>query len=240
MINNKNAQSNLASLELAARKLGNLNEEVVYLGGCTIALFINDPASLDVRRTVDVDCIVDVISHSEYYKFEKQLLQKGFKQSMEDEVICRFRHEEDENIILDVMPTDQKILGFGNPWYAEALKYAVNHEIADGLVIKSVTIPYFLATKFEAFKTRGNNDLLGSHDYEDIISVIAGQTKILEEVASANPELRESLKKEFRQLLQNDQFEPTLPGHLNEGSVTVTMQRVQIVKKRIENIVAIK
>lgn len=83
------------------------------------------------------------------------LLRKDLK-SMEDDVICRFRYNE---IILDVMPTDQKIFGFGNPWYKKALQHAVNHKIADDLIIKSISAPYFLATKFEAFKMRGNNDL---------------------------------------------------------------------------------
>jgi len=50
-MNNRHAQatSNLAMLEIVARKLGELNDEVVYLGGCSTALFINDPLSLDVR-----------------------------------------------------------------------------------------------------------------------------------------------------------------------------------------------
>ena len=39
---NKRATSNLWMLEIVARKLGELNDEVVYLGGCTTALFIND------------------------------------------------------------------------------------------------------------------------------------------------------------------------------------------------------
>jgi hypothetical protein len=222
----------LALLQFAARKLENLNDDVVYLGGCATALFINDPSSLDVRATIDVDCIIDVVSLVEYHKFERQLMAKGFKKSMEDDVICRFRCDE---IILDVMPTDQKILGFGNPWYKKALQHAINHEISDGLIIKSVSAPYFLATKFEAFKTRGNNDLLGSHDYEDIVSVVAGRINLAEEVKGANPELREHLQKEFKRLLQDDQFEPTLPGHVNDG--LATLQNVQVVIHRINQII---
>lgn len=67
------ATSNLAMLELAARKLGKLNEQVVYLGGCATALLINDPLSLDVRPTLDVDCIIDVISLGQYHKFASEL-----------------------------------------------------------------------------------------------------------------------------------------------------------------------
>lgn len=88
----------MALLQLAARRLDNLNDSVVYLGGCATALFINDPSALDVRATLDVDCIIDVVSLVEYHKFEKQLMEKGFKKSMEDDVICRFRYDE---IILD-------------------------------------------------------------------------------------------------------------------------------------------
>src|SRR5579872_2691024 len=234
MVNSRRrrATSNLALLQLAAKRLGDLNDNVVYLGGCATALFINDPSALDVRATLDVDCIIDVVSLVEYHKFESQLVKKGFKKSMEDDVICRFRCDE---IILDVMPTDQKILGFGNPWYKKALQHAVNHEIADNLIIKSISAPYFLATKFEAFKTRGNNDLWSSHDYEDIISVIAGRVNLVEEVMTTSPELRENLKEEFRRLLQSDQFEPTLPGHVNDGPAT--MQNVQVVKNRINQII---
>lgn len=45
-------------LEFAAQNLGDLCSEFVFLGGCATALFITDPASPDVRSTMDVDCIV--------------------------------------------------------------------------------------------------------------------------------------------------------------------------------------
>lgn len=163
----KHATSNLALLKFVACKLDNLNDRVIYLGGCATALLINDPGALDVRATVDVDCMIDVVSLGEYYQFENQLRKKGFKKSMEDDVICRFRYDD---IILDVMPIDQKILGFGNAWYKMALQHSVKHEIDEKLVITSISAPYFLATKIEAFKTRGNNDLLWSHDYEPPVS----------------------------------------------------------------------
>ncbi|HLB56558.1 MAG TPA: hypothetical protein VJK30_04440 [Coxiellaceae bacterium] len=224
-------------LEFVARKLENLNNDVVYLGGCATALFITDPLSLDVRPTIDVDCIIDVASLLQYHKFEKELNKKGFKKTIKDDVICRWRYDD---IILDVMPTDEKILGFGNPWYKQALQHSVNHLIHDNLIVKSVTAPYFLATKIEAFKTRGNNDFLMSHDFEDMITVIAGRVEIAEEVAMCNREIKAHLGRVFSDILKNDQFEVALPGHLNNGSVSMIMERVQIVKKRIEKIVVMR
>ncbi len=235
-MNNRSARatSNLAMLEMVARKLGGLNDEVVYLGGCTTALFINDPLSLDVRSTTDVDCIIDIMSLRQYHQFENKLSEIGFKKSMEDSVICRWHHDD---IILDVMPTNEKILGFGNRWYKEAIDYAQVHQIADDLAIKSVNTPYFLATKIEAFKTRGNNDFLGSHDFEDIITIIGGRVEIADEVALASDELKLHLRQIFEKMLKNDQFELALPGHLRDGPVT--MQRVQIVKDRFRKIIEI-
>src|ERR1700730_2101939 len=119
MVNHRGerATANLRMLEFVARKLGPLNEEVVYLGGCSTALFMTDSLLLDVRPTKDVDCIVDIVSRSEYYKFAKKLEKQGFKQSINEPVMCRWRFDD---VILDVMPTDEEILTFGNRWYKEA------------------------------------------------------------------------------------------------------------------------
>ncbi len=59
--------ANLRMLQIVAKQLGTSCEEVVFLGGSTIALFITDPASPDVRYILDVDCIVDVISLNQYH-----------------------------------------------------------------------------------------------------------------------------------------------------------------------------
>lgn len=234
MIQNKNVRgtANLRMLKLAATKLGSLNDEVVYLGGCTTALFITDPLSLDVRPTLDVDCIIDITTQGKYYQFTKKLAKQGFKQSMEDSVLCRWRCDE---IILDVMPTDEKILGFGNCWYKEAIQYATEHTIAKTLVIKAVTAPYLLATKIEAFKTRGNYDFYGSHDFEDIITVIAGNLSIVENILSASKELQIYLKDFFKLIIDNDNFQQALPGHVSDGPVTE--QRVIMVMNRIKEII---
>lgn len=103
--------SNLRMLQFIALKLGEICNEVVFLGGCTIGLFITDSATPDIRSTLDVDCIVDVVSITQYYKLEKKLQSRGFKKELNDEIICRWYLDD---AILDVMPADSKILGFGN------------------------------------------------------------------------------------------------------------------------------
>jgi hypothetical protein len=39
-------------------------------------------------------------------------------------------------------------------------------------IIKLITAPAFLGTKFEAYSDRGAGDMLASHDLEDIINVL--------------------------------------------------------------------
>lgn len=219
-------------LEFVARKLGNLNNEVIYLGGCSTSLFITDPLSLDVRPTKDVDCIVDIVSLPKYYQFGKKLEKQGFKQSINDQVICRWYYDD---VILDVMPTDEDILKFGNRWYKEAIAYPVEHQLADDLFINSVTAPYLLATKIEAFNGRGNRDFLGSHDFEDIITVIAGRVEIIEDIGQAGVELQVHLKKFFEEIIDDVEFNTALPGHLSDGPVTI--QRIQTVRDRIKKII---
>ncbi len=181
---------------------------------------------------MDVDCIVDVISLKQYNQISKRLREKGFKQSMEDSVICRWRID---GIILDVMPTDEKILGFGNPWYQDAIKYSKKVKLDSGKYIQIITAPYFLATKLEAFKTRGKMDYIFSHDFEDIISVIDGRAEIAEEVFSSPVGLRDYLRQNFSEILLKRQFRDALPGHLNYS--LVSSQRVDIVLDRINQII---
>ena len=226
---NSRAQANLAMLEFVARKLGKLKDEFIFLGGCTTTLFITDFTSPDVRPTFDVDCIVDVISLNQYHQLEEQLNECGFKRSIQDDIICRWRYDD---VILDVMPTDEKILGFGNRWYKAAVEYATLHQLSENLFIKSVTAPYFLATKLEAFKQRENSDFLVSHDFEDIITVIDGRSEIVDEVNLTDTVLRTYLEKTFSGILKNEQFYSALPGHLNYGPVT--KDRTQIVLNRIK------
>ncbi len=205
--------SNLRMLEFAANKLGDLCQEVVFLGGCTTALLIDDESSPDVRFTIDVDCIVDVISRNAYSKFEKALRKQGFKNAIHEEVMCRWTFDD---LVLDVMPIDEKILGFSNYCYKSAIKHPFIYEFPNSLNIKVVSAPYFLATKIEAFKARGKLDYLASHDFEDIISVIDGRLGIVKEVQHSNLELRQYLSKEFQNFTSSRAFHDALPGHFNQ------------------------
>lgn len=171
---------NLEILALAVDQLGQLTEEMVFLGGCATGLLITDAAAPPIRPTVDVDAIVQMVSLADYYQLSDKLRARGFTEDTSDDApICRWVSK---GVTLDVMPTDAQILGFGNNWYGPAAENAVSVELPSGKQIRMVSGPYFLITKLEAFDGRGGGDYLASHDMEDIVAVLDGRREIIEEV----------------------------------------------------------
>lgn len=67
-------------LETVAKALGpELGNRLVFVGGCTTALFITDPVTLeDVRATDDVDLIMDILSHGNWIELQESLSERGF------------------------------------------------------------------------------------------------------------------------------------------------------------------
>lgn len=164
---------NLPLLESVAAALGPLCEQFVFVGGCATGLLITSDAGPPVRATQDVDVVVEVLSLVEYHGLERQLERAGFRHDMStDAPICRWLVA---GSMLDVMPTDQAILGFGNRWYDEAVRTASLQVLPRGQNIRLISAPAFVATKLEAFAGRGGGDFLASHDLEDVITVINGQ-----------------------------------------------------------------
>ena len=210
MINNKDI--NIRMIIHVAKRLGDLKDKVVFVGGCATGLFITDPAMPEVRATQDVDVIVDVASWVEYYRIEEALRSRGFKQDMsENAPVCRWLVDA---IKVDIMPTQEDILGFSNRWYLPAIKNADHIEMEKELTIQLVTPPYFLATKIEAFKGRGGGDYMASHDMEDIITVLDGRPEIVSEIRNSSDDLKIFLSDTFRTLLTNGEFLDAIPGHL--------------------------
>ena len=104
-------------LELAAERLGPLVDEVAFVGGASLFLWIDDPGAPEPRATTDVDVIVIVDGYGDYVRLSERLRERGFQEDALSSVICRWRHGA---LVLDVMPTDAGILGFSNRWYPDA------------------------------------------------------------------------------------------------------------------------
>ena len=204
---------NVMMMELVADRLGeHLRDELVFVGGAVTGLLVTDPGQPAIRPTEDVDLIVHAAVRADYQHVEKSLRKRGFINDIsKDAPICRWRVGA---VTVDVMPTLKEILGFSNRWYPLALATAEKKFLPSGIEIRLVTAPVFVATKFEAFADRGQNDYLFSHDLGDLISVIDGRDELIEECRYLDGELESYLVSRFRSLLATPAFLDALPGHL--------------------------
>ncbi|HEX9783415.1 MAG TPA: hypothetical protein VGA56_11885 [Opitutaceae bacterium] len=219
---------NLTLLEAAVRLLQPLLDDLVFVGGCATGLFITDPAAGGIRPTKDVDTITEVSSYAEYATLSERLRAlKLHEDHREGAPTCRWRYGE---LTIDVMPTDERILGFSNRWYEPAIASAQNVTIA-GLSIRLIIPVYFLATKLEAFRGRGNDDYSGSHDLEDVIAVIDGRPEIVEEVRTAPSDVRGYIASEMMRLLNTRAFVDALPGFLLPDSAS--QARYDLLRQRL-------
>ena len=101
---------NREQLITAARLLRPLLGDLVFVGGSVAGLLITDEAAADPRTTLDVDAVAEITSCAEYAAFGDRLRALGFlEDTREGAPLCRWVHH---GTTLDVMPLDEKILGF--------------------------------------------------------------------------------------------------------------------------------
>ena len=216
---------NLPLLEHAASRLTPFLDEIVFVGGVTLGLLITDTAAAPIRGTNDVDVIAEITTYVDYIAFSERLHGAHFTEDASEEPIaCRWHIN---GLTLDVLPLSKDVLGYTNIWYEGALKNAIAFALPGGQSIRVITAPFFLGTKMEAFRGRGNNDFLASHDLEDFVAVIEGRPTILLEIAECEPDLRGYLARAARSLLNEPRFLEVLPGYvLDEGRVPLILQRL--------------
>lgn len=205
--------ANLLLLEMACTHLDDLLDEVVFVGGATVELWVTDPAAPEFRPTEDVDVIVEVTTRQDYYRLENRLRKLGFENDQESGVICRFKRPDSE-LLLDVMPTEASILGFENRWQAESFSHAVEVALPKGQMIRALPPPYLLATKLEAFDTRYKLDFYGSRDWADVITLVDGRKELLGEIQAASEPVKRYVADRLRDLSRHRDFDPGIEGAL--------------------------
>jgi hypothetical protein len=183
-----------------------------------------------------VDAIAEITSYAAYADFGDRLRALGFgEDTSEDAPLCRWTHH---RTILDVMPLNEKILGFANRWYKAAMESSVRVRLSTDLEIRVVTAPCFIATKLEAFKGRGKGDFLGSHDLEDLVAVVDGRDALVTEIRAELAGLHKYIQAEIKRLLAAAGFLDALPGYLLPDAAS--QSRIGIVLSRLEDLASIR
>jgi hypothetical protein len=205
---------NLPDLRRIAVALGDLCEQVVFVGGAVAGLLVTDPLADSVRATRDVDAVVNT-SRARFHEIEAQVAQRGFERDVRSDVICRWLHSA-SGVAFDLMPVQPEVLGFTNRWYPYAVETAERVDLGEGARIRLVSAVAFVATKLEAFASRGHGDFLSSHDLEDVLNIVDGREELTGEIADAPIEVREAVAGIFRRLLSNADFVNVFPGLMAE------------------------
>jgi predicted nucleotidyltransferase len=205
-----NDRVNLVRIKVVNDALEELKDDVVFVGGATVAMYRDRPAA-ESRITDDVDLVVELTTYKAFAEIEDKLRKKGFENDLDSGIICRYSIK---GIIVDVMPSDGSILGFKNQWYPDGCRNAIEFHINETDRIKIFSAVYFLASKLNAFNDRGNNDGRTSSDFEDIVYILNNRSTIWDEMENASREVKLYLKVEFTRLINEQYFDEWISVHL--------------------------
>ncbi|MGE0021686.1 MAG: hypothetical protein AB7S72_18605 [Draconibacterium sp.] len=181
--------TNIIMLQTVANGLGELKDEMVFVGGAVAELYADNPAASEIRPTIDVDCVIEISSRLQFARMEENLRARRFKNDTSAGApICRWIYKD---IKVDVMPTDSDVLGFSNWWYEEGIEFKIQKTLPDGTDVFVFPPEYYMAAKFEAHNSRGGNDLRQSHDFEDIIYILDNCSDIVDNISASNSSVKE-------------------------------------------------
>jgi hypothetical protein len=225
---------NVDMIEILADGLADLLGEVVFVGGATVALYATDPASPEPRPTDDVDVVVEIRSRLEYNRFEDILRSHGFVNDMsEGAPLCRWVYR---GIKVDAMPTDPEILGFANRWYDRALENSMPFVLPGGRAIRILTPSYFLASKLEAFQSRGRGDIRLSADLEDVLYVLDNRPAIVDELIASDTNVKQYIGIVARAILEDASLPEAIEAALGFGTERSRAQRVLSIVSALANL----
>lgn len=186
----------IENLEKVAAILEYLPDQFVFTGGATIALYVDEILWDDFRPTKDVDCVVEISSWVDYYALSERLRSVGLQECIEqDAPLCRWVYQD---LLVDIMPCDESVLGFSNRWYEEGIAHKILYRLPSGRDIWIFPPIYLLASKVEAFLGRGN-DLRLSKDIEDIVILLDGCEELEQQFHQSQEEVKIFLASWFQE-----------------------------------------
>jgi len=217
------SRQHIESIQIVAQGLGDLVEEVVFVGGAVAEFYATSPAAEEPRISEDIDCVIEIGSRKEYSALENLLELRGFKHDTTGGPVCRWIYK---HILVDIMPTNEEILGFNNKWYLEGIKSKTANPLPDGNVIYIFPPELYLASKLEAFNSRGKNDLRQSTDFEDIIYILENNIDIAASLSSSSTEVKKYLEEQFKILIERDDIVEGIECALPYGSESESVKKI--------------
>lgn len=198
-------------------ELGGLHEDMVFTGGLVLPLYFERQPSERMRPTFDADAVVACSSYSRWAGLQAQLMQIGIMPANEPGApICRMRTP--KGYLLDVMPMDPDVLGFGNRWFQPGYDQSILCDLGEGVSIKVFPAALYAAAKAEAYRDRGKDDPWLSHDLEDLLTLLVCRPSLVAEIEATDEELRTYLEGFARDLLAMDRLDEVIDAHVRRDA----------------------
>lgn len=225
----KSDEINIQVVERVATVLGEINNEVIYVGGAIVSLYATDNAADKPRPTKDIDISVQVSSYSQMEVLREKLAAKEIYPASSEKILYRYSYED---ILIDFIPYEETPLGPTNRWLKPGFEIAYPIQVGN-IEIKILPVCMFLATKWEAFKSRGNDPRV-SHDFEDIIYIIDNNLNLLDDVSVANKDVLNYLKEMSSEILTHPSRNEIIECHINPFT---REERTKLIIEKLQKIV---
>lgn len=227
-MNLENKVINIGVVAEIAEALGEIKDDIVFVGGAVVSLYTDDPTADEIRPTKDIDMTLQIVNLHHWQLINEKLAVLGFNPDPYGQSICSYKYKD---IPVDIMATEDGPLGPANRWYKLGFENLWTAR-AKQQEIKILSAPCYLATKFEAFKNRGS-DYRTSHDIEDIIYIIDNRINIVEDIARENELISSFIKERLNEIVKKGLLKEVLMAHIHP---IMSDQRIPIVEEKITKI----
>ena len=224
----QDSQLNLEVVARVARALGELNDQVVYIGGAVISIYATEPGADLPRVTEDIDVCVQVSTFAQMEKLRELLASKSIYPDPQGIHIYRYRYQ---GIAIDFIPFEETAFGPTNSWLKPGFDKAFKTTVGD-VDIAVLPVSLFLATKWEAFNSRGS-DPRYSHDFEDIMYVLDNNEEVVSDINNATATLKKTLKSMSSFILHHPNSNEIIECHINQ---TTAMERGAFITETLQEI----
>ena len=221
----QNRTINIGVVAEVADALKDIKQDIVFVGGAVVSLYADDAAADEIRPTQDIDMTLKIAGLSHWQALQEKLASLGFYPDPFGHAVCSYKYK---NIPIDIMSTEDGPLGPTNKWYQIGFENlwtvkAMHQEI------QILSAPCYLATKFEAFRSRGN-DYRTSHDIEDIIYVLDNRTTVAEEIRADDERIYNFIKTQLQDIVNQGLLHEVLMAHIHP---LMMEERLAIVEEKI-------
>jgi hypothetical protein len=219
----------IEAIKTVATALGNINEQVVYVGCSVVGLYADDPGAPEVHPTKDIDIVLEIASLLELEVIRQNFAERGIHFAKDEDVMCRFIYQ---NILIDVMATKEVGWAPTNPWFKVGFDSPEIHYL-DEAKIKILPLAYYLASKFTAFANRGS-DPRTSPDFEDIVYVLDNRKTLVKDILESEEDVKSFLITELTAVQQNPFLQEAVLAHLEPATQT---QRFEMLIHKLKEII---